>query len=211
MKLADMTLEAFSEVLASEAPAPGGGSTAALSGALGAGLIHMVCALTAGKKKYEEHTALVETTAAGAEAIRRELLEAVDRDTAAFDGVTAAFAMPKGDDAEIAARKQAIQDALKACVVPPLDVMKASLRALRLAEGILGKSNESALSDLGVAALSLQTALQGAWLNVLINIGGLGDKAFAEAKRAEAEGILNEAMTIADSMGAEIEARLMAQ
>ena len=104
MIMTDMTVRAFSEKLASNAPAPGGGSAAALSGALGAALISMVCRLTQGKEKYAEFESLVMDTIPKSDELMNALLDGIQKDTNAFDGVIAAFGLPKGTDAEKAAR-----------------------------------------------------------------------------------------------------------
>lgn len=198
MKLTEMTLTAFDELLASDAPAPGGGSAAALEGALGIALTHMVGSLTLGKKKYEEHQDLIKELMGEAESIRKKFVDVIDRDTEAFNGVSAVFEMPKNTDEEKAARKAAMQKALKACTLTPFEMMQYSLEALELTEKALGKSNESAASDLGVAALSLKAAVQGAWLNILINISGIRDDEFASKYRSSGEAILEKALPLAD-------------
>lgn len=200
MKLVDMTLNDFSALLASDAPAPGGGSAAALEGALGAALTHMVASLTTGKKKYAEHETLMQELLQQTEALRVKFVDVIDRDTEAFNGMSAVFAMPKDTDEQKAARSGAMQEALKACTLTPFDMMVYAVEGLELTERAVGKSNTSAASDLGVAALSLKAAVQGAWLNILINIGGIKDEAFAAKYRAEGEGILAKALPLADKI-----------
>jgi len=198
MKLTEMTIPAFAELLGSDAPAPGGGSAAALSGALGVALTTMVAALTVGKEKYQEHEALMQEILAEGEALRLQLVDVIDRDTEAFNGVSAVFAMPRDTDAEKEARKAAMQAALKACTLTPYEMMECSLAALDLTERALGRSNTNAVSDLGVAALALKAAIQGAWLNILINIGGIRDEAFAAEYRTKGEAILAKTLPLAD-------------
>lgn len=200
MKLVARTVENFSEVLASEAPAPGGGSTAALEGALGAALIHMVGALTSGKAKYAEHQELMTKLLAESEKIRLQFIDVIDRDTEAFNAVTAVFEMPKSTEAEKAARKAAMQEALKACTKTPHEMMNLCLAALELARTAAGKTNASAASDFGVAALSLKAAVQGAWLNILINISGIEDQEFAQKYRGEGKAILAKTLPLADEL-----------
>ena len=198
MKLTDMTLTAFSDLLASDAPAPGGGSAAALGGALGTALTGMVASLTVGKKKYAEHEELMQEIIAGAEEVRRQFVDVIDRDTEAFNGVSAVFTMPKDTDGQKAARKQAMQQALQACTLTPFEMMCCALSALELTGRALGKSNTNAASDLGVAALNLKAAVQGAWLNILINISGIEDQEFVAKYRSEGEAILAKALPLAD-------------
>lgn len=198
MKLAELQVAAFADVLASDAPAPGGGSAAALEGALGAALTAMVCSLTIGKKKYAEHEALVTEVKAKASDLKARFVDVMDRDTEAFNVVSAAFAMPKETDEEKAARSAAIQAGLAGCTKTPFEMMELASEALDLTASVLGKSNASAASDLGVSALSLRAAIQGAWLNVLINIGSLKDKELAEDYRKKGEALLAHALPLAD-------------
>ena len=200
MKLTDMTIPAFAELLGSDAPAPGGGSSAALSGALGAALTTMVAALTAGKEKYQEHEALMQEILAEGATLRIQLVDTIDRDTEAFNAVSAVFSMLRDTDEQKEARKAAMQAALKGATKTPYEMMECSLKALELTEKALGRSNTNALSDLGVAALSLKAAIQGAWLNVLINIGGIRDEAFAAEYRTNGEAILAKALPLADKI-----------
>lgn len=208
MNLKDMTVSQFSEVLAGNEPAPGGGSTAALEGALGASLVGMVAGLTVGRKKYLEYEAEMKETAAKADAVRRDFLDVMDRDTEAYNQVSAVFTMPKDTDEEKAARRAAMQAGLKACTLTPHDMMRYALAGLRLAEGMLGKFNQNAASDLGVGALSLQAAAQGAWMNIKINIGGIEDTAFAEKYRKEGQEILAEAQALAQAVLAAVDTAL---
>ena len=200
MKLAELKTAEFVDLLASDAPAPGGGSAAALEGALGAALIAMVCSLTVGKKKYADHEELARETQTKALALKDRFVDVMDRDTEAFNVVSAAFAMPKATDEEKAARSAAIQKGLEGCTKTPFEMMELAVEALELTAGVLGKSNDSAASDLGVSALSLRAAIQGAWLNVLINIGSLKNKELAQDYRAKGEALLAKALPLADQI-----------
>ena len=200
MKLAELTTVGFTDLLASDAPAPGGGSAAALEGALGAALTAMVCSLTVGKKKYAEHEELARSVQAKANELRTRFVDVMDRDTEAFNVVSAAFGMPKATDEEKAARSAAIQKGLEGCTKTPFEMMELAVETLELTASILGKSNDSAASDLGVSALSLRSAIQGAWLNVLINIGSLKNKELAEDYRAKGETLLAKALPLADQI-----------
>ena len=200
MKLADQTVTSFVDLMSSDAPAPGGGSAAALEGALGAALTAMVCALTQGKKKYAEFAELTATVGEKAQVLKVQYVDVIDRDTEAFNAVSAVFAMPKDTDEEKTARSAAMQEALKGCTKTPFEMMELAVKALELTDSIVGKSNASAASDLGCAALSLKAAIQGAWLNVLINIGGLKDQAFADQYRKNGEALLAKALPLADSI-----------
>lgn len=200
MELKQLTVSDFAAALSSDAPAPGGGSAAALTGALGAALTAMVCALTLDRKKYAEHQALARQTLAQARELQARLLEYMDEDTRAFGQMSAAFALPKETPEQSSARSAAIQQALAVCTETPLSVMVLALQALELACGAMGQTNASALSDLGVAALSLRAALQGAWLNVLINTGSMKDAVLAADCRARGEALLERGLPLAEGL-----------
>ena len=204
MKLADLKVTEFVDLLASDAPAPGGGSAAALEGAIGAALTAMVCGLTKGKKKFAEFNDLAVETEVKALALKDRFVDVMDRDTEAFNVVSAAFGMPKETDEEKAARSAAIQKGLEGCTATPFEMMEIAVETLELTDSILGKSNDSAASDLGVSALSLRAAIQGAWLNVLINIGSLKNKELAEDYRVKGEALLAKALPLADKIYAEV-------
>ena len=190
----------FVEVLASKAPVPGGGGASALVGAVGTALGNMVGSLTVGKKKYADYQELAESAQKKALDLKARFVDVMDRDTEAFNVVSAAFGMPKATDEEKAARSAAIQKGLEGCTKTPFEMMELAAETLELTASILGKSNDSAASDLGVSALSLRAAIQGAWLNVLINIGSLKDTALAEDYRKKGEALLAKALPLADEI-----------
>ncbi|MDO5562134.1 MAG: cyclodeaminase/cyclohydrolase family protein [Synergistaceae bacterium] len=204
MRLTDQTLSTFVDTMASSEPAPGGGSAAALEGALGAALTAMVCALTKGKKKYAEYETLAADTEQKANTLKARFVDIINRDTDAFNMVADVFSMPKDTDAQKAARKEAMQAALKGCTKTPYEMMELSCETLELTKGLIGRSNASASSDLGCAALSLAAAIQGAWLNVLINIGGIDDQEFADRYRQGGQKLLERALPMAKEIYEEI-------
>ena len=199
MDLAELSVQSFVETVASDAPAPGGGSVAALEASIGAALTGMVACLTRGRKKYAEYAenaALVQTHAGK---LQSRLMELMDQDSEAFNRVSLAFTLPKDTDEEKAARSAAIQEGLKGCTQTPLEMMRLSEEAISLAFDFLEKGyNRSSASDLGVAFLSLKSALQGAWLNVLINLSSIKDPDFVRENRAKGEAILQRALPLAD-------------
>lgn len=202
-KLAELQTAEFVDLLASDAPAPGGGSAAALEGALGAALTAMVCGLTTvgkSKEKYADYQELVIAGQQKASELKARFVDVMDRDTEAFNVVSAAFGMPRSTDEEKAARSAAIQKGLEGCTATPFEMMELAAEALALTESLLGKTNDSAASDLGVSALSLKAAIQGAWLNVLINIGSLKNKELAEDYRAKGQALLDKALPMADAI-----------
>lgn len=200
MKLVDDTVTGFTNLMASSEPAPGGGSAAALEGALGAALTAMVCALTQGKKKYAAFEDLAKETEQKANVLKERYLDVLDRDTDAFHKVSAVFAMPKNTDDEKAVRSEAMQKALKGCTETPFEIMELACETLDLVTGILDCSNVSAKSDLGCAALNLKSAAQCAWLNVLINLGGIKDSEFVDTYRKNGAALLEKAIKAADSI-----------
>ena len=208
MELSELTVSSFANLLGSDAPAPGGGSTAALEGALGAALSAMVSALTLGRKKYADYQELAESANAAASALKEKFLVAMDHDTAVFNKFGDAMAMPKNTDEEKAIRSQKMQEALVECTESPYHMMELCVEALELCETLVGKTNANAMSDLGVSALSLGAAIRGAWLNVLINVGGIKDEAMANHYRADGKALLEKGMALSEAIYQKIEAAL---
>lgn len=199
-KLVQMTVEEYINTVASDAPAPGGGSASALCGAQGAGLVTMVAGLTVGKKKYADREGAAKAVINGGMPFVEGLKSQIDRDTEAFELVSKAFKLPKETDEEKKARSAAIQAGTLTATEVPFDTMKMALEALRNARGLLDGFNASAASDLGVAALELLACVKGAWLNVLINIGSLKDREKAEEFRARGLEMVAEAQTLSDEI-----------
>ena len=197
MKLTEKNLAEFCDAIASKEPAPGGGSVAAMSAAMGIGLVGMVANLTLGRKKYADHQDLMQEILAEAESLRQKLVCAIDDDTEAYNAVSAVFSMPKETDADKAARAAAMEAALKAATEVPYEVMGLCRAALALAYRATGRCNTNAASDLGVAAHNLLAGTRGAWMNVLINLSGIKDEDFKAAKRRGGEEIIAEAERMA--------------
>ncbi len=160
MKLIDHTVNDFIELLASDAPAPGGGSASALMGAVGASLAAMVAGLTLGKEKYREFEAQTQLLQTAGARLQRRFLELIDLDTEAFNEVSAAYKLPKAGEDEKSARRDAIELSLKNATKTPFAMMETAAECLQLVGGAVGKTNASAASDLGVA---LFLASCGAW------------------------------------------------
>ncbi len=200
MLLAELKTSEFVDLVASDAPAPGGGSVAALEGSIGAALTAMVANLTQGRKKYAQFAEYAAQAEAEGQALKERLLAVMDRDTQAFNAVSAAFSLPKNTDEEKAARSAAIQEGLKGCTKTPMEMMELCAEGIDLASSLLEHGfNDSSASDLGVAFLSLAAGLRGAWLNVLINIGSLKDRDFALEYRRRGEDLLQRALPRADA------------
>jgi len=194
------TLNAFLDELASSSPAPGGGSVAALSGALGSALIAMVCALTIGKKKYAEVEPELKKILVQAEELRRRFTALVDEDTMAFNKVMEAYGLPKETEPQKALRSAAITEATKEATLVPLEVMKHCIDALALAQEVASKGNVNSISDAGVSALMLHAACEGAALNVKINLNALSDPEFVGWKTEELESVLNTSSMMVDEI-----------
>jgi formiminotetrahydrofolate cyclodeaminase len=207
--LIEMTVKDFTEKLSSDAPAPGGGSAAALSGALGAALVSMVCNLTTGKPKYAEHEALIKKTLASADDLRAKLLDAIQKDTDAFNMVMSAFAMPKGTDGEKTLRSEAIQEAYKAAIASPEATAEYCLEVMKLAESLVGKSNVNAVSDLSVGAAQAYAGLKGAMANVVINLPSVKDAVCAAGKRTWMEELEKEAAQLLQAVETGVAGQLL--
>lgn len=187
MELKNLTVSDFAAITASDAPAPGGGSVSALCGALAASLAEMVANLTSGREKYAQVQPQVEEVLQQYPAIRARLLDAIDRDSKAFDLYMAALAMPKTTDAEKAARKRAMQEGLKAAALVPMETAETALTvfpALRLA---VEQGNANAITDGMVGTMLARTAVLGAVFNVRVNLSSIQDSDFTDqlARRAD--------------------------
>lgn len=208
MKLIDMQVKEYLDVLISDEPAPGGGSVSALAGAQGAALMSMVCDLTIMKKKYADDHELCEGLKAESKQLYADLSAAVDKDTEAYNLVAAAFKMPKATDEEKAARKKAIADGTLEATKVPFSVMQMGMKGLEIAEKLQGHFNTNCASDYGVGVLNFIACIKGAWLNVKINLPGVKDEAFAAACEKEGKEIMAKGEEIAAKLYGEIEASL---
>lgn len=185
--LSSMRIDDFANLLSTDAPAPGGGSVAALCGGLSGALSSMVGALTHGKKGYEGVFDAVEEIGVEAQRLKDEFVADVDRDTEAFNNVMAAARLPRKTDEEKRIRQEAIEKANKDATLVPLGVLKRSWDAAQVARQIVEKGNRNSVSDAGVAALTARAAAEGAFLNVRINLPGIMDEDFKAATLEEAE------------------------
>jgi len=184
--LVSSSVREFVDLTSTDAPVPGGGSVAALCGALAAALTAMVANLTFGKKGYESVSSEMSALAGEAQSLKDEFLRAVDDDARAFDAVMTANRMPKATHDETKRREEAIQAATRRAIDVPLGVMRLCERALPLVERVAEKGNKNSISDAGVAALVLGAAAAGAHLNVLINLPGLTNR--EDAARLQKDG-----------------------
>ena len=197
---ANNSIQTFLDDLSSERPTPGGGGAAAVSGAIGAALVSMVANLTIGKKNYEAVWQDLEAVKAKAEALRAELIRAIDEDVVAFNAVMGAYGLPRATDDEKAKRAAAIQAALKDATLAPLRAVKACFEVIRLSAAAAEKGNLNVISDAGVAVLSANAGLRSAALNVFINAKAIKDRDFAEKQIAEVNTLLAQAAETTESV-----------
>jgi len=184
-QLLELPLERFLDQLASAAPTPGGGSAAALTGAMAAGLISMVCNLTIGKRQYAEFEPEALALRERAEALRAELQALAQADVEAFNRLSVAYKLPRTTDADAATRRAAIQNATKLATEAPLRTARAVADLLPLCAPLARSGNRLLASDVGVALLLIRSAVPAALLNVEINLGGLDDQQFVREIRAQ--------------------------
>jgi glutamate formiminotransferase/formiminotetrahydrofolate cyclodeaminase len=177
-KLISMTLTDFANETASESPAPGGGSISAYVGALGVSLATMVANLSSHKKGWDDRWQEFSDQAEKGEQYKNELLKMVDADTAAFNKIMLAFALPKATPEEKAARTQAIQDATKYAIEIPFKVMQTAYNSMEVIKAMVIEGNPNSVTDAGVGVLCARAAVIGAFMNVRINAAGYNDKEF---------------------------------
>ncbi|MEA3196419.1 MAG: methenyltetrahydrofolate cyclohydrolase [Gammaproteobacteria bacterium] len=185
--ITEASIEKFLDDLASGRPTPGGGSAAAIMGAMGAALVSMVCNVTIGKKGYEGVEAEMKAVRDDSERVRRRLTAMVAEDVAAFDSMMAAYKLPKATDNDISRRAAAIQAGLRRATEVPLDCARVCAEVIALSRRASEHGYLNVISDGGVGVLAAFTGLRSAALNVYINAPALKDRAFADAAAAEIE------------------------
>jgi formiminotetrahydrofolate cyclodeaminase len=181
------TVERFLDELASKAPVPGGGSVSALSGALAAGLVTMVCDLTIGKKRYADVEDEIREYRAQAEALRSRLQELLQADVEVYGQLSAAYKLPRDTDEEQADRYAAIQEATVEATKVPLEIAEIAAEVVVLSGPVAEKGSKVAVSDAGIAALLGEAAVHSALLNVQINLATLDDEYFIREVRKRVE------------------------
>lgn len=197
---ATLSIDRFLAELASEAPTPGGGTAAAVCGAMGAALAEMVAALTLSKEKFADAHPAVRAISESAKAARAELLSLAREDALAFDRVVEARRLPKETDAEKTARSAAIEAANRVATEVPMRTARAAVRLLAVLPELVEKGNPSAASDAGSAALLLEASAAAALLNVGINLPGIKDPVFlGEMNRQTAE-LIEESQRLRDKV-----------
>lgn len=194
--LRDLTVKEFIYETASDSPAPGGGSIAALSAASAAALIEMVANLTLGKKGYEDVQEEIEEIKKFAASYKEKFINYIDEDSDSFNKIMAAFKLPKDTDEQKAERTKAVQLAFKGAAIVPLNVGKDAFELLQLAEKVILKGNQNAVTDGAVAAMSARTAVHSAFYNVKINLGSIKDEDFVRDAKKEMEELESKVDTI---------------
>ena len=199
MTFGEMTVRELLDALGSSNPTPGGGTAAAIAGAMGTSLLVMVSSLPKSRHNTDEEKAALAKAREAIAPISARLTQLADADSESYDGVMAAYRLPKGTDAEKAARTTAIQAALKGATIVPLDTLRTCAGALMEARAVAACGNASAASDAGVAIALLRAAALGADANVRANLEGLKDETFRLAIAAQAARLSADAAAAADA------------
>ena len=193
------------EELSSAAPTPGGGGAAALAGAAGASLGMMVANLTVGKKKYAAVEGEIKEYLVKLEKLRNEMLELIEKDAEGFAPLAAAYSLPSSTEDEKAEKEKIMASALKTACQVPLEIMEKGYDILGIVDELAVKGSVMAVSDAGVAAQFVRTAVLGASMNVFINTKTMKDRALAESYNAKAEGLNADTARLADGIFTKIE------
>jgi formiminotetrahydrofolate cyclodeaminase len=196
----EQSMRHFLDKLASKSPEPGGGSVAALTGALGAGLVSMVSNLTLGKEKYKDVQPLIEQLLKESEQLRGEMQDLIQKDTEVYGGLSEVYKMPKATDAEKAARTAKMQEALKLACQVPFEIGLKALDVAKLAHRAAEIGNVGAVSDAGVAVLLAQACAQSAALNVKINVNSIKDDAYNQQTWTKMQDVLKQVAALEKSV-----------
>lgn len=194
------TVLGFLETLESDAPTPGGGTGAAVAGAMGAALVGMLARLTLGRKQYAAHQELMQAIADQMTDEREALLALAEKDAAAYDAVGAAFKLPKESDAEKAARREAIQAAMKGACEVPLEVMQHCVTVIGIAKNAVHSGNKNAVSDGAAGAELARAAMRVASYNVKINLGSIKDEAYVKDARTKMDEMMYMGTAVANEI-----------
>lgn len=198
----------FVEVLATKEPVPGGGGASALVGAVGTALGNMVGSLTVGKKKYADVEAEIKELQAKCDVLQKELLEMIERDAEVFEPLSKAYGMPKNTEEEKAKKAEVMAKVLKEACSVPMEIMEKCCEAIDLIEVFAEKGSVIAISDAGVGAAFLRSALQGASLNVYINTKSMEDREYADQLNAKADQMLEIYSKKAEQIFLQVKGRL---
>ncbi len=205
MTLVELPVKLFLDRVAGDSATPGGGSVAALAGALSAALCAMVARLTVGKEKYQEVCKEMERVRDGADRLGSQLQELVEEDTAAYNLVVAAYRLPKDGGEQKAIRRQSIEEATKQAALVPLETLRKLAELVDLVAEVVDKGNPNGLTDAGVAAQLIRAAATGAAYNVRINVSGMAEKDFASRLEDEVTQLLGHITKSVDRMAEAVE------
>ena len=194
--LASKAVTELLEAFAAPTPTPGGGSAAALSGAVGAALLAMVAAMPKTKNGTPEDRAALDEVLPKIQAVQKRLTSLIDEDAASYDGVVAAYKLPKGTDAEKAARKLAVQAAMRHATDVPMETVRAAATLVLHARVVADHGNPNAKTDAMVAVQMALMAVGGAYANVEINADSVGDADYAASVRSEAKALMTHGGTL---------------
>ena len=199
-KLVDMTLSSFVWKTSSESPVPGGGSVSASMGAMGAALGTMVANLSSHKRGWDERWEEFAVWAEKGVKMQKRLLELVDEDTDAYNGILKAFEMPKANEDEKVARAEAVEEATKHASIVPLTIMREAYKSFDLLAEMIEKGNPNSVTDAAVGVLATRACIRGAFLNVRINVKGLKDKIFTKTLLSEGRDIDQKASVMEETL-----------
>ncbi len=202
-----MTLDGFIDSLASATPSPGGGAASAVAASCGAALVAMVAALSEGRPRYAAHEASHARHGAAGRELAARLLALADEDADAYAAFAAALKLPRESDGERVARAAAIRASARVAAEAPLRTLEACRDVVRASEGLAGRSNLNAASDLAVASRLAEASAHGAAENVLVNLPSLGDEGLADGMRGRVGELLAEIEDLAEATRAHVERR----
>jgi glutamate formiminotransferase/formiminotetrahydrofolate cyclodeaminase len=207
-RLAEMTVKNFLEETASESPTPGGGSISACMGSMGVALGTMVANLSSHKRGLDDRWEEFSNWAEKGKVLQEELLRLIDEDTRAFNLIMDAFSLPKKTEEESRARKKAIQETTKNAILVPFQIMETAAASMELLKAMAETGNPNSVSDAGVGALAVRSAVRGAFLNIRINAGGLDDEEFTNEMINKGQIIENEVIASEEEVLAIVSAKL---
>jgi len=202
---ADLPVREFLSTLASDTPTPGGGTGAAMVGAMGAALVRMLAVLTIGKPRYAQHDALMRAIADGAQDAMSRLIELADEDARSYDAVSSAYKLPKDTPEQQAAKKVAIQAALKGAIESPLRVMEQCLETISLAKSAVLNGNRNAVSDGAAGAEFAKSAMTVAAYNVRINLVAIDDEKYGKDMRTRLDEMLYMGGAVANEIDSNVQ------
>lgn len=208
MGFSNKPCDEFVAVLATKAPVPGGGGASALVGAVGTALGNMVGSLTVGKKKYADVEAEILALQAKSDELQKELLHLIERDAEVFEPLSKAYGLPKNTEEEKAEKAKVMESALKEACSVPMEIMEKCCEAIDVIEVFAQKGSVIAISDAGVGAAFLRSALEGASLNVYINTKSMADREYADALNEKADEMLEVYTKKAADIFEKVKARL---